>query len=76
MSGRRRVSPKVARQRALVVDIACATLVAVGALTVAAGIGVVAAGALLTLLVVLAWIGIEAALVRMRRLTANRRAGT
>jgi Na+/serine symporter len=57
----------VARQQALVVDIALATLLAVVALTVAAGIGVVAAGALLALLVALAWIGVEAALGRLRR---------
>lgn len=67
MSARRTVSPRVARQRALVVDVACATLLAVIALTVAAGIGVVAAGALLALLVALAWIGVEAGLGRLRR---------
>jgi hypothetical protein len=63
----------VARQQALVVDIALATLLAVVALTVAAGIGVVAAGALLALLVALAWIGVEAALGRLRRAARRQR---
>jgi hypothetical protein len=67
VSARRQPSARVARQRALVVDIAFATLLAVLALTVAAGIGVVGAGAILALLVVLAWIGLEAALGRLHR---------
>lgn len=67
MSARRQPSPRVARQRALVVDVIGGTLLAVVALTVAAGIGVVAVGAVLALLVVLAWAGIEAAVGRVRR---------
>jgi hypothetical protein len=64
---RRQVSARVARRRALVVDVVCALLLALLAIMVAAGIGVVAVGALVALLVVLAWVGIEAALLRVRR---------
>lgn len=67
MSARREVSPRVARQRALVVDIAGGTILAVAALTLAAGIGVVAVGALLALAVVLVWSGLEAIVRRLRR---------
>lgn len=73
MSARRAPSPRVARQRALLVDLLAATLLAVVALTVAAGIGVVAVGALLALLAVLAWAGIEAGLGRLRRRFQPRR---
>ena len=66
MSPRRRVSPRVARRRALVVDLACGALLAVIAFTLAAGIGVVAVGAVIALVLTLAWAGIEAALARAR----------
>jgi hypothetical protein len=67
VSPRRRVSPRVARSRALVFDLACGALLAIVVLVLAAGIGVVAVGALVALLVALAWAGIEAALARVRR---------
>lgn len=67
MSSRRQVSPRVARRRALVFDLACGALLAIIALVLAAGIGVVAFGALIALLVALAWAGIETALARARR---------
>jgi hypothetical protein len=66
VSARRQLSPRVARQRALVADLLAGILLAVVALTVAAGIGVVAVGAVLALLVVLAWAGAEAVVRRMR----------
>lgn len=66
MSSRRRISPRVARRRALVVDLACGALLAIVAIAIAAGIGVVGVGALIALLVALAWVGIEAALARVR----------
>jgi hypothetical protein len=50
-----------------VVDLACATLLAMVAITVAAGIGVVAVGALVALLVTVTWVGIETAIARVRR---------
>lgn len=67
MSPRRRVSPRVARRRALVVDLACAALLAIVAIVLAAGIGVVAVGAILALLVALLWVAAEAVLARARR---------
>jgi hypothetical protein len=50
-----------------VVDVACGALLAIAAITIAAGIGVVAVGAILALLVALVWAAIEAALARVRR---------
>lgn len=67
MSARRPVSARVARQRALVVDLGCGLLLAIVAIVVAAGIGVVAVGALVALLLVLLWVAIETALARARR---------
>lgn len=67
MSARRRVSARVARRRALVVDLVCGLVLAIIAITVSAGIGVVAVGALIALLTILVWIGIETALARVRR---------
>ncbi|HET8566406.1 MAG TPA: hypothetical protein VFL77_08015 [Solirubrobacterales bacterium] len=72
MSSRGRVSAKVERRRALVVDLACAALVAIVAILVSAGIGVVGVGALIVLVAALAWVGIEAALARGRRRSPRR----
>ena len=72
MSSRRGVSTKVARRRALVIDLACGSLLAIAAITIAAGIGVVGVGALVALLLALAWTGIESALARARRRSAIR----
>jgi hypothetical protein len=73
VSSRRRVSARVASRRALVVDLACGALLAIVAMAIAAGIGVVGVGALIALLVTLAWVGIEAVLVRVRHRSAIRR---
>jgi hypothetical protein len=67
VSSRRRVSPRVARRRALVFDLACGALLAIVALAVSAGIGVVAVGAIIALLATLAWAAIGALLTRARR---------
>jgi hypothetical protein len=67
VSSRRRVSPRVARQRALLADLICGVLLAILAIAIAAGIGVVAVGAVLALLVTSAWVGIERALALVRR---------
>ena len=48
-------------------DLACGAILAGIAITIAAGIGVVGVGALIALLVTMAWLGIEAALARVRR---------
>ena len=66
MSSRRRVSARVARRRALLVDLICGLVLAIVAIALAAGIGVVGLGALLTLAVVLAWVGAETLLRRRR----------
>jgi hypothetical protein len=57
----------------VVADVACGLLLALVAITVAAGIGVVGFGALLALLITLAWVGIEGGLGRVRRRLAIRR---
>lgn len=67
MSSRREISPRVARRRALLVDLLCGALLAILAMTIAAGIGVVAIGALIALLFALAWIGLEGGFARVRR---------
>ncbi len=56
-------------RRALVVDGVAAAILAAVALSVAAGLGVVAFFALPILLVGLLWIGVEAGLSRLRRPT-------
>jgi hypothetical protein len=66
VSSRRRVSARVARRRALLVDLICGVLLAIVAIAIAAGVGVVGVGALLTLVVVLAWTGVENLLGRRR----------
>jgi hypothetical protein len=68
----RQISTRVARRRALVADLACGVLLAIVAMTIAAGIGVVGFGALVALLVTLAWVGIESAIARVRRRSAIR----
>jgi hypothetical protein len=67
VSARRGVSAKVAKRRALVFDLVCGMLLAIGAIAVAAGMGIVAVGALVALLIALASVGIEVALARARR---------
>lgn len=67
VSSRRRVSARVARERALLADLTCGVLLAIVALTIAAGIGVVGVAALIALVVTSGWVGIERALARVRR---------
>jgi ABC-type transport system involved in cytochrome c biogenesis permease subunit len=67
VSPRRRVSPKVERERALLVDLTCGVVLAIFVIAVAAGIGVVAVAALLALAVTTAWVGVERATARVRR---------
>ncbi|MGE5408759.1 MAG: hypothetical protein ACM3NV_09105 [Syntrophothermus sp.] len=56
----RNVSPPARARRALLLDLCLAALVAIVALQLAAGLGVVAFVALPVLLVGLIWIGVEA----------------
>ena len=78
VSSRRRVSPRVARQRALLADMTCGVLLAIVAIAVAAGIAVVAVLAILALVVTSAWVGIERALAlaRHRSTDALQRSGS
>jgi F0F1-type ATP synthase assembly protein I len=73
----RDITPGQAARRALLADLVIAIVVAVAVLSLTAGLGIAAVIALPTLLIVLAWIGIEAAVhrvARRRRLGANEEA--
>lgn len=63
----RDISPGAAARRPLLADLAVAVAIALLALQLAAGVGVVGFFALAALLVVLIWIGVEAAIRRLRR---------
>jgi hypothetical protein len=64
------VSPAAARRRALLVDVALGLLLAIAALVIAAGIGVVGFFALLCALVLVPWYLLEGG---FRRTRARRR---
>jgi hypothetical protein len=68
----REISPGAAARRALLADLLIALVVALVALQLAAGVGVVGFFALLMLLALGAWLGIEATI---RVLTARRATG-
>ena len=63
---------KAVRRYALVIDAICGAALALVAIKLGAGIGVVGSGSLLTLLIILAWVGIETVLARARRRSAIR----
>jgi hypothetical protein len=63
----RRLTPGARARRALLVDSILAAAIATLALSLAAGLGVVASFALPLLLLGLLWIGIERAVLRFRR---------
>jgi hypothetical protein len=67
----RNVSPAAARRRSLLVDVVLGILIAVCAITAAAGIGVVGFFALLCAVVVVSWYLIEGS-VRMARRKSRR----
>lgn len=58
----RDISPAAAARRSLLADFLAALVLALLAITLAAGIGVVGFAAILILLVLLLWLGIEATL--------------
>ncbi len=58
--------PRTARRYARVIDLICGAVLAVIAIELAAGIGVVGIGALAALLIVLVWMAAEVALARVR----------
>jgi len=63
----RRVTPGARARRALLIDVIVAALLAAIALSLAAGLGVVAFFALPLLLIGLLWIGAERLTIRLRR---------
>lgn len=63
---------KTVRRYALAIDVICGAALALVAMKLAAGIGVVGLGSLVTLLIILAWVGIETVLARGRRRSAIR----
>ena len=70
------IRPGAAARRSLLADLVVAILLAVVAVIVAAGIGVVGFASLLVLLAIVAWIGVESALrsvVRRHRSRASAR---
>ncbi len=72
MKSRPAAFPKTLGRYALAIDVICGAVLAIVAIELAAGIGVVGFGALVTLLVALGWMGIEAALARVRGRSATR----
>lgn len=66
-------SPAAAARRSLLFDTVAAIVIAVAAILLAAGIGVVGFVALLAATVLVAWFGIEATLRRTRRRCSRRR---
>jgi NhaP-type Na+/H+ or K+/H+ antiporter len=62
----REISPGAAARRSLLADAGLALALALGAFSLAAGIGVVGFAALVVLVILLGWIGVEAAIRRHR----------
>jgi hypothetical protein len=69
----RDISPGAAARRSLLADFGVAIAIAILALQLAAGVGVVGFFATIALLVLLLWIGIEAAIRGAARQRASRR---
>jgi len=67
------ISPGAGARRSLLADLAIAIAIALLALQLAAGVGVVGFFAILTLLPLLLWIGIEAAIHSATRRRASRK---
>ncbi len=63
----RDITPGAAARRALLADVLVAIVLALVAIGIAAGIGIVGAVALLVFLFVVLWYGVEAAVRRVRR---------
>jgi hypothetical protein len=64
---------KTVKRYALVFDVVCGAALAIVAMKLAGGIGVVGFGTLVVLLVGLAWMGLEGALRHLRRQASTRR---
>jgi hypothetical protein len=68
----RRISPGVAARRTLLVDSLCAIALALAALILCAGLGIVGVIAVLTLLAIAVWLAIEALVHTLKRRSAPR----
>jgi hypothetical protein len=66
------ISPAAARRRALLADVTIAVVITIATITIAAGLGVVGVAAIITLLTLLAWRGVEALLRRHARRVSAR----
>jgi len=67
VSRARRISPRAAARRSLLVDALCAIAVALAVLTLSAGLGIVGVIAVLTLIAIGLWFAIEALVRAIRR---------
>jgi hypothetical protein len=67
------ITPGAAARRALLADVLIALALTALAFLLAAGIGIVGFGALLVLLALLLWFGVEAVVVRVNRPCGRRR---
>lgn len=72
MNRARRISAEAAARRALLIDALCAIALALAALILCAGLGIVGVIAVLTLLAIAAWFAIEALVHALKRRSAPR----
>jgi len=63
----RRISAEAAARRALLIDVLCALALAIAALTLCAGLGIVGVIAVLTLIAIGLWFAIEALINALKR---------
>lgn len=68
----RRISPRAVARRSLLVDGLCAIAIALVALTLCAGLGIVGVIAVLTLLAIAVWFAIETLIHALKRRSAPR----
>jgi hypothetical protein len=72
VSRARRISPRAAARRSLLVDALCAIAIALAALALSAGLGIVGVIAVLTLLAIAIWFAIEALVRTLKSRSAAR----
>jgi hypothetical protein len=72
VSRARRISPEAATRRTLLLDALCAVGLALAALILCAGLGIVGVIAVLTLLAIAIWFAIEALVHALKRRSAPR----
>lgn len=67
MNRARRISPEAAARRAFLIDALCAIALAIAALTLCAGLGIVGVIAVLTLIAIGLWFATEALVHALKR---------